>query len=62
LLIFDLSRGGFEELLETKSREQFEDQDWFTQVLDVERTRQRRGEGVDSHAARTRNSWLERQR
>lgn len=43
LLIFDLSRGSFEEILETTSRVQYLTQDWFTQVLDVNRTRPRRG-------------------
>jgi hypothetical protein len=43
LLVFDLSHGGFEEILDTTSRLQHAGEDWYTQVLDVDRTRQRRG-------------------
>lgn len=43
LLVFDLSHGEFEEILDTTSRVQYEDQDWYTQVLDIDRTLQHRG-------------------
>jgi hypothetical protein len=47
LQIFDLSDGGFEELVNTPSREDYyadpAERDKYTQVLDVERTRQIQG-------------------
>jgi hypothetical protein len=43
VIIFDLSDGGFKEILDTTSRVSYEDQDWFTQTLDIDRTRQHRG-------------------
>jgi hypothetical protein len=43
LRVFDLSHGEFKEILDTTSRVQYEDQDWYTQVLDIDRTLQRRG-------------------
>jgi hypothetical protein len=44
LEVFDLSRGGFEELIHTYSRLSYEDQDVYAQFLDVRRTRQSRGQ------------------
>jgi hypothetical protein len=45
LQVFDLSRGNFEEILETQSRA-YMDQDLFTQFLDVGRTRQSTGQQI----------------
>jgi hypothetical protein len=42
LQVFDLRRGRFEELLDVDSRSQFSGQSSYTQVLDIERTRQSR--------------------
>jgi hypothetical protein len=43
LQVFDLTSGNFDELLNTYSRLQYVDQDWFTQVLDVDRTQRTHG-------------------
>jgi hypothetical protein len=40
LQVFDLRHGSFEEVLNTQSRLEYMDQDVFTQVLDIGRTRQ----------------------
>jgi hypothetical protein len=44
LEVFDLRRGRFEELLDVDSRSQFSGQSSYTQILDIGRTRQTRGQ------------------
>ena len=44
LQVFDLSHGRFEERLNTYSRLESEDQEWYTQLLDIGRTMQSRGQ------------------
>jgi hypothetical protein len=44
LKVFDLRQGRFEELLDKDSREQYMTDDWYTQSLDVERTRESHGQ------------------
>lgn len=44
--MFDLSHGSFEEVLNTQSRLEYMDQDLFTQVLNIGRSRQSNGRQV----------------
>lgn len=44
LLIFDLSKGRLDEVLNTESRMQHMTDDWYTQTLDLSRTRESHGQ------------------
>ena len=44
LQVFDLSLGRLHEVLDTESRMQYMTDDWYTQTLDVNRTRERHGQ------------------
>ena len=44
LLVFDLSKGRLDEVLNTASRMQYMTDDWYTQTLDLRRTRQSHGQ------------------
>lgn len=44
LLVFDLSKGRLDEVLNTESRMQYMTDDWYTQTMDLSRTRQNHGQ------------------
>jgi hypothetical protein len=44
LLVFDLSKGRLDEVLNTESRMQYMTDDWYTQTMDLSRTRQTHGQ------------------
>jgi hypothetical protein len=44
LLVFDLSKGRLNEVLNTESRMQYMTDDWYTQTMDLSRTRQNHGQ------------------
>ena len=44
LQIFDLNRGSFDEVVATESRMQYMTEDWYTQALDIGRTRASHGQ------------------
>jgi hypothetical protein len=44
LQVFDLSRGSFDEVAATESRMQYMTEDWYTQALDISRTRASHGQ------------------
>lgn len=44
LLVFDLSKGRLDEVLDTESRIQYMTDDWYTQTLDLSRTRESHGQ------------------
>lgn len=44
LLVFDLSKGRLDEVLNTESRMQYLTDDWYTQTLDLSRTRESHGQ------------------
>lgn len=44
LLVFDISKGRLDEVLNTESRMQYMTDDWYTQTLDLSRTRESHGQ------------------